>query len=227
MVQTIAAFLEFCYLVRRPSINQDTIRKIEDCLHRFHTHRKVFQTTGVQSSFSLPCQHSLMHYIWAIQQFGAPNGLCTSLTESRHITTVKEPWRQSNWFEALRQILTINQRLHKLGAARADFEEHGMLKGNIISATLNALLHTQGKSNQEDLLLLAEDHSAEVPVGESIGVGLSAAQDGATVSGSQTEQASLPPDDNESPVDGKQIVRFVDLTKTPHKSCSLLLLVGY
>ncbi|PSR70650.1 hypothetical protein PHLCEN_2v13455 [Hermanssonia centrifuga] len=126
MVQAIAAFLEFCYFVRRPVINQKTLHKIEDALTHFHTHRKIFETTGVCTSLSLPRQHSLKHYIWAIQQFGAPNGLCTSITESRHITAVKEPWRRSNRYKALGQMLTINQRLHKLGAACDDFKERGI-----------------------------------------------------------------------------------------------------
>ncbi|PSR72480.1 hypothetical protein PHLCEN_2v11651, partial [Hermanssonia centrifuga] len=134
-------------------ISSATICKIQDCLDCFHTHQKIFQTTGVCNFLSLPRQHSMMHYVWAIEQFGAPNGLCTSITESRHITVVKEPWRQSNCFEAIGQVLTINQRLHKLGAAHADFEECGMLKGNIISITLKALLQVQGESDQEDLKL--------------------------------------------------------------------------
>ncbi|PSS33982.1 hypothetical protein PHLCEN_2v1972, partial [Hermanssonia centrifuga] len=163
MVQAIAAFLEFCYLVRRPVINQETLRKIEDALSRFHMHRKIFETTGVRTSFSLPRQHSLKHYIWAIQQFGAPNGLCTSITESRHITAVKEPWRRSNRHDALGQMLTINQRLHKLGAARADFEERGMLKGNVLSVTMKALLQAHGESDQEPEDPENNDGSAEVP----------------------------------------------------------------
>lgn len=212
MVQAIAAFLEFCYLVRRPVINQETLRKIEDTLSRFHMHRKIFETTGVRTSFSLPRQHSLKHYIWAIQQFGAPNGLCTSITESRHITAVKEPWRRSNRHDALGQMLTINQRLHKLGAARADFEERGMLKGNVLSVTMKALLQAHGESDQEPEDLENNDGSAEVPaLTVPTDVGSSAMQD-------IGEQVSLPPDDDGSMVDGKQVVGFVDLALTPRKS---------
>jgi hypothetical protein len=46
--------------------------------------------------------------------FGAPNGLCSSLTESKHITAVKKPYRWSNHNDALNQILIINQRLDNL-----------------------------------------------------------------------------------------------------------------
>ncbi|PSS37091.1 hypothetical protein PHLCEN_2v1057 [Hermanssonia centrifuga] len=220
MVQAITAFLEFCYLVRRPSINQETISKIEDALSRFHTHREIFKTTGVRTSFSLPRQHSLKHYVWAIQQFGAPNGLCTSITESRHITAVKEPWRRSNRFEALQQMLTTNRRLHKLGAARADFEERGMLKGNIISVTMKALLQARGGSDEEPEDSELEDGHDDLEVqGErSTDVG------DLTACGGQQEQASLPPDDDGSPVDGKHVVGFVDMAQTPRKFCLLHLL---
>ena len=74
-----------------------------------------------KNGFSLPRQHSLVHYYINIQDFGAPNGLCSSITESHHITAVKKPWRRSNCYEALGQMLITNQRLDKLAAAQADF----------------------------------------------------------------------------------------------------------
>ncbi len=56
-----------------------------------------------------------------------PGGICSSITESRHITAVKRPWRRSNRYEALGQMLLINQRLDKLAAARVDYVRRGML----------------------------------------------------------------------------------------------------
>ncbi|KAG1751047.1 hypothetical protein EDB19DRAFT_1268490 [Suillus lakei] len=66
--------------------------QLQDALDRFHQYRKVFKTTGVRLTFSLPRQHSLQHYARMIRLFGAPNGLCSSITESKHIKAVKEPW---------------------------------------------------------------------------------------------------------------------------------------
>ena len=51
-----------------------------------------------------------------------PNRLCSSITESKHIKAVKEPWCHSNHFKALRQMLVTNQRLNKLAAACVDFQ---------------------------------------------------------------------------------------------------------
>ncbi|KAG1720956.1 uncharacterized protein EDB91DRAFT_1240357 [Suillus paluster] len=76
VVRTFRAFLEFCYL-----------------------------STGVVSTFSLPRQHSCSHYILLIRLYGAPNGLCSSITETKHIKAVKEPWRRSSRYKALGQML--------------------------------------------------------------------------------------------------------------------------
>lgn len=74
MVRAISAFLEVCYL-------------------RFRFHRQIFQDSGVRpTGFSLP-RH--------IRQCAAPNGLCSSITEAKHIKAVKETWRRSNRFEPL------------------------------------------------------------------------------------------------------------------------------
>jgi hypothetical protein len=127
MVRCLAAFLEFCYLVRRESINEETMDQIDRALARFHNEREIFKETGVRIDFNLPRQHSLVHYRRNIQLFGAPNGLCSSITESKHIKAVKEPWRRSSHYEALGQMLVTNQRIDKLSASRADFASRGLL----------------------------------------------------------------------------------------------------
>ena len=81
--------------------------------------------------FSLPQQHSLIHYLMLIHVFGAPNGVCSSITESKHITMVKKPWRRSSRYEVLGQMLLINQHLDKLAAACVDFTSRGMLDAHV------------------------------------------------------------------------------------------------
>ncbi|KAI0080515.1 hypothetical protein K474DRAFT_1704591 [Panus rudis PR-1116 ss-1] len=131
MVRAIAAFMELCYLIRRDVIDEDTLEKIDEALATFHKEREIFQETGVRvSGFSLPRQHSLKHYRYMIQMFGSPNGLCSSITESKHIKAVKEPWRRTNKYEALGQMLLINQRLDKLAALRVELTARGMLSGS-------------------------------------------------------------------------------------------------
>ncbi|KAI0348891.1 hypothetical protein OH77DRAFT_1543269, partial [Trametes cingulata] len=135
MLWALTAFLDFCYLVRSPTITAEELQHLEDALQRFHTERTVFEELGVRlDGFSLPRQDALKHYRLLIQLFGAPNGLCSSITESTHIKAVKEPWRCSNRYNALGQMLLINQRLDKLAAARADFAARGMLEGPLVAS---------------------------------------------------------------------------------------------
>lgn len=86
-------------------------------------------TTGVRKENTVPPrQHSIVHYLHFIRAFGALNGLCSSITESKHIQAVKEPYRRSNRFEALGQMLTTNKQSDKVAAARNHFEKLGMLE---------------------------------------------------------------------------------------------------
>lgn len=119
MVQAIAAFMDFCYLVRQHSLDEHDLEALQTALQQFKAHSSIFQTCGVRpSGISIPRIHSLQHYRELIQLFGAPNGLCSSITESKHIVAVKKPYRRSNRNEALYQILVINQRLDNLMAFR-------------------------------------------------------------------------------------------------------------
>jgi hypothetical protein len=99
---------------------------VEMALQSFHRDQEIFRDSGVcPSGFSLPCQHSLMHYRHLIQQFGAPNGLCSFITESKHIVAVKKPWCRSNKYKALGQMLLANQHMDKLAAMNIHIQTIG------------------------------------------------------------------------------------------------------
>ncbi|KAJ7750937.1 hypothetical protein DFH07DRAFT_869023 [Mycena maculata] len=132
VVQTVADIIEFCHLVRRSVIDEDTLIAIDNSVSRFRLHREVFRASVRPEGFSLPRQHSIVHYRPLIQMFGAPNGLCSSITESKHIKAVKKPYRRTNHNKPLSQILLTNQRLDKLAAARVDFAARGMLDGALL-----------------------------------------------------------------------------------------------
>ncbi|KAJ7798569.1 hypothetical protein B0H14DRAFT_3092899 [Mycena olivaceomarginata] len=111
MIKCLSAFMEFCYPLP-PN----------------------FITCGVRVAISLPRQHSLKHYIRFIRLFGSPNGLCSSITESKHIKAVKEPWRRSSRFNALSQMLQTLVRLDKLAALKVVLTLRGMMTGTIVLA---------------------------------------------------------------------------------------------
>ena len=105
MVRCLSVFLDACYIARRQDIDTTALNNFEAALDEFFKLREVFRTLGARpAEFVLPRQHSLVHYRRQVEDFGAPGGLCSSITESRHITAVKKPWRRSNRFEALGQI---------------------------------------------------------------------------------------------------------------------------
>ena len=135
MVQVLSAFMEFCYLVRRSVLDEDNLVAIDAAVIDLHQDRVVFDDIR-PDGYSLPRQHSLVHYSYMIREFGAPNGLCSSITESKHIKAVKEPWRRSSHFEVLGQMILTNQRLDKLAAAHVDFRARGMLSAPLFGDLL-------------------------------------------------------------------------------------------
>ena len=139
MVKALCAFLEFCYIAWCNVHDMQSLEELDEALQRYHHYCKIFITTGVRTGFNLPCQHVLIHYSKAICMISALNGLCSSIMESKHIEVVKEPWRRSSHFEALRQMLLTNQCANKLAAARANFKQQGMLQGTCLSWILNKL----------------------------------------------------------------------------------------
>jgi hypothetical protein len=128
MVHALSAFLDFCYLVRHSALNKTTLKEIDNAVSLFHAECVVFEEVGVWANgISMPHRHSILHYRHLTQNSGASNGLCLSITESKHIKVVKEPWRWSNHFNALGQMLLTNQQLDKLTSTHVNFVAWGML----------------------------------------------------------------------------------------------------
>ncbi|KAI6000310.1 hypothetical protein F5J12DRAFT_906624 [Pisolithus orientalis] len=147
VVRTFRTLLEFTYLVHRNVLTEETLVAIQDTIDHFHKYREIFRQSGTIQTFSLPCQHAMKHYPDLICLFGALNGLCTSITESKHIDAVKDPYWWTNCNKPLGQMLIINQHLDKLAASRRDFNEQGMLEGNCLMATMQLLLTQDGREN--------------------------------------------------------------------------------
>ena len=161
MVKAIQHFLEFCYLVRCESISEDDLSRVHDEMTLFHQEREIFREEDVwPDGFSLPHQHSMSHYPDFIAEFGAPNGLCSSITESKHIKAVKQPWRRSNRYKALGQMLLTNERLDKLAASRVHFQAHGLLSGSILP-NLN-MMEPMGDDDTADDAAAEDDDGGEV-----------------------------------------------------------------
>ncbi|KAG1776217.1 hypothetical protein EV702DRAFT_1230368 [Suillus placidus] len=148
IICAFCALLEFCYLVCCNVITETSLKEIDDTVACFHQYREIIKDSDVVSTFSLPRQHSIKHYNTLIRLFGAPNGLCSSITESKHIKAVKEPWRRSSRYKALGQMLMTNQCLDKLTASRQDFYARRMLNGTCLTSVL-AALNTQAPGEHD------------------------------------------------------------------------------
>ncbi|KAH9963354.1 hypothetical protein BGW80DRAFT_1438604 [Lactifluus volemus] len=120
MVKCLSAFLDFCYIARCNAITRNGLSQLRLALAWFHLHRDIFVGTAG-------------HYVRSICLFGSPNGLCSSITELKHIKVVKEPWRRSNRFRALAQMLRTNCRLDKLLATHQVFTRLGIMDGTTLS----------------------------------------------------------------------------------------------
>ena len=150
-----------------------TLKKIDEALQQYLENRKIFQDMGVQMSFSFPRLHSIVHYNRLIRYFGAPNGICTSITENKHIEAVKRPWRRSNRYNAISQMLTTNTRLDKLRASRLSFKSRGMLD--------NPLISEGGMEDATEEISLLQDNNEALDNDDNDDDG---AEDGPTVLGS-------------------------------------------
>jgi len=82
VVCAFRAFLEFCYIVQHDVITEETLQNLQDALTQYHHYQTIFEELGIHpDGFALPRQHSLVHYLSLIHAFGAPNGICSLITE--------------------------------------------------------------------------------------------------------------------------------------------------
>jgi hypothetical protein len=129
MVRCIATFIDACYIARRNAIDSASHEHLQDCVQTYYQLRTIFLDAGIRTTVSILRQHALMHFYHAIRLFGSPNGLCSSITKSKHIQAVKQPWHQSSRYNALAQMLRTLPRMDKMMALYRHFKHCGMLRG--------------------------------------------------------------------------------------------------
>ena len=71
-----------------------------------------------------------------IHAYGAPNGLCSSMMEKKHIKAIKKPWRWTSHYKATKQMLLTNQHLEGLSASHIHFQANSMLEGDCLITAL-------------------------------------------------------------------------------------------
>jgi len=150
MVRCISSFMNACYIARRNALDALSLQQFTNFICEFHKLRNIFIQTGVRGDISLPRQLALTHYPYLIRLFGSPNGLCSSITESKHIKAVKEPWRRSSRFKALVQMLCAIVRMEKMAALWRTFQHLGMLKTSLASSIVESLAKPEVESDDSE-----------------------------------------------------------------------------
>jgi hypothetical protein len=154
MVKAVSTLIDLCYLVQHNVIDKTAVAQIQSMLDQFYHHQEIFCDVRIcPDGFSLPCQHSLWHYVFLIMEFGAPNGPCSLITKSKHIPAVKRTFCRSSRNKPLGQMLVSNQCINKIKAVCIAFNAHGMLKGpssivDIVSGLPSSPTNHEEQSNE-------------------------------------------------------------------------------
>ncbi|KAK0218877.1 hypothetical protein IW262DRAFT_1448874 [Armillaria fumosa] len=143
IIQCLTSFLDFCYLVCHSDITETTLAKINMAVSCFHQYREAF----------IECV-----------DFGAPNGVCSSITESWHITAMKKPWQHSNRNNTMSQMLLTNQHLDKLHVL------HGFLANKRLIAPNHPPLPDPFDLDNEDAGAIDGPVLAEVTLAHTRGI---------------------------------------------------------
>ena len=157
----MATFMNACYIARRNAITAPALEQFRECVKKFHKLRNAFIEAGVRESISLPRQHALKHFYNSIHLFGSPNGLCSSITESKHIKAVKDPWRRSSRYHALIQMLRIITRMEKMSALQRVFSDCKMLIGTTSSYMAGLTSVQEVEEDQEAARNILDDEDEE------------------------------------------------------------------
>lgn len=114
LVRTVRALLDFLYLAQYPAHTSDTLKLLEDALHRLHTNKDIFVDLGIRQHFKLPKLHSLDHYVQSIKLFGTTDNYDTQYTERLHIDFAKDAYRATNHKDEFPQMTTWLERREKI-----------------------------------------------------------------------------------------------------------------
>jgi hypothetical protein len=134
---------------------------MESLLKEFYEARKFFVENDVMSKVAAPRQHALSHYIQGIRLYGALNGLCSSITESKHIESVKKPWRASSRNAPIGEMMLRISRLEKLAGLKAYLTSLQLIWGTT-SQFMQAWLAQLYNDNDEATLAADCDVASDV-----------------------------------------------------------------
>lgn len=119
VLRSVRALLDFLFLAQFRSHTDDTIRRLNNSLTRFHENKAVFIDLGIRTQFNIPKIHSLVHYGSSITLFGTTDNYNTEQTERLHIDFTKKAYRATNHKDELPQMtawLDQREKVHQHAA---------------------------------------------------------------------------------------------------------------
>jgi hypothetical protein len=217
MVRSGRELLEMLYIVRADEHDDHSLANLRDHEQLYLQYREIFRTTGTREHFNLPRQHALFHFRHNIEDFGSANGVCTTLSESKHKTAIKEPWRRTNQNAPIRQMLTINTRMDQLAACKVIFTMRGLLQKDCLWAVMSDLgllddIRDPAAANAALPFANAADSDAEDDDDDE--------REEAAASGDGEQSAGR---DDEGAVDGPRITSSVKMSRRPGRVLSVVL----
>jgi hypothetical protein len=134
---------------------------MESLLQEFHETRKFFLENSVTSKVAAPRQHALSHYVQGIKAFGALNGLCSSITESKHIDAVKKPWRHSSRNAPIFQMMDRITRLEKLAGLKTYLTSLQLMWGTTSQFMQDWITKSDGQDDDEVELIGSDSDNSD------------------------------------------------------------------
>jgi len=114
VIRAVRALLDFVYLAQYPSHTSKTLKRLEECLARFHENKDIFIDLGVREHLNIPKIHSLLHYRSSITLFGTTDNYNTEQSERLHIDFTKDAYRATNRKDEYTQMTAWLERREKV-----------------------------------------------------------------------------------------------------------------
>jgi len=114
LIRAVRALLDFLYMAKLPVQTTQTLHRLNNALHNFHTNKSIFVDLGVRQHFNFPKLHSFLHYASSINLFGTTDNYNTQHTERLHIDLTKKAYRSTNTKDEVAQMAQWLERQEKV-----------------------------------------------------------------------------------------------------------------
>ncbi|KAJ7676331.1 hypothetical protein B0H14DRAFT_3101987 [Mycena olivaceomarginata] len=110
VLTVVKSLMDFIYYAQLQSHTPKTLRRLQESLDTFHSHKDVFIDLKIRKHFNIPKLHALQHYVDRIWALGSADGYNTELPERLHIDFAKKAYQASNRRDYTSQMTVWLQR---------------------------------------------------------------------------------------------------------------------